>query len=322
MFGVTAYSEAAFSTENSNVISYPQGIALTGLMGEESNVGNANVNVTGNQSSFVSGGAVAGASALITLTGSQLTTSIGEETVNISVDITGIELSLTNKTFSQDTLTTFAQAPFATLSQSVVEVPSVEIEGTTGAGQLPSFLLQPAIGDSSILGDALVNVTGTGLVLSTNDVSFEITADIDVAGIPANFTLGPYSVSGNGNIGVIVTEHTINTSINSVITSANADVVVTGSALSISIGDEEAFSDVTVSPTGTALAIVESNVVVDLNTPVDVTGSSLAIAIGNETTFIDVTVGVTGTSMTYAFGDVVIESKYSVDGINLSGAIN
>tara|TARA_B110000285_G_scaffold55841_1_gene63527 strand:- start:1 stop:1110 length:1110 start_codon:yes stop_codon:yes gene_type:complete len=322
MFGVTAYSEAAFSTENSNVIAYPQGISLTGLMGEESNVGNANVNVTGNQSSFVSGGAVAGASALITLTGSQLTTSIGEETVNISVDITGIELSLTNKTFSQDTLTTFAQAPFATLSQSVVEVPSVEIEGTTGAGQLPSFLLQPAIGDSSILGDALVNVTGTGLALSTNDVSFEITADIDVAGIPANFTLGPYSVSGNGNIGVIVTEHTINTSINSVITSANADVVVTGSALSISIGDEEAFSDVIVSPTGIALAIAEPEIVVDLNTPVDVTGSSLAIAIGNQTTFIDVTVEVTGTPMTYALGNVIPESKYSVDGIPLSTAIN
>ena len=322
MFGVTAYSEAAFSTENSNVIAYPQGIALTGLIGEESNIGNANVNVTGNQSSFVSGGAVAGASALITLTGSQLTTSIGEETVNISVDITGIELSLTNKTFSQDTLTTFAQAPFATLSQSVVEVPSVEIEGTTGAGQLPSFLLQPAIGDSSILADAIVNVTGTGLALSTNDVSFEITADIDVTGIPANFTLGPYSVSGNGNIGVIVTEHAINTSINSVIASANSDVAVTGLALSISIGDEEAFSDVIVSPTGIALAIAEPEIVVDLNTPVDVTGSSLTIAIGNQTTFIDVTVEVTGTSMTYALGNVDPVSKYAVDGVPLSTVIN
>ena len=321
-FGITAYSEAAFSAEDNNAIAYPQGIALTGLMGEESNVGNADVNVTGNQASFVSGGAVAGASGLVTLTGSQLTTSIGEETVNISVNITGIELSLTNKTFSQDTLTTFAQAPFATLSQSVIEVPSVVIEGTTGAGQLPSFLLQPAIGDSSILADAIASVTGAGLSISTNDVSFEITADIDVTGIPANFSLGPYSVSADGNISVIVTEHTINTSINSVIVSANADVAVTGSALSISIGDEEAFSDVTVSPTGTALAIVESNVVVDLNTPVDVTGSSLAIAIGDEEAFSDVTVGVTGTSMTYAFGDVVIESKYSVDGINLSGAIN
>jgi hypothetical protein len=320
--GITAYSEAAFSSEANDVIAYPQGNVLTGSMGEESNVGNADVNVTGNQSSFITGGAVAGASALTTLTGSQLNTSIGEETVNISVDITGIGLSLTNKTFSQDTLTTFAQAAFATLSQSVIEVPSVIIEGTTGAGQLPSFLLQPVIGDSSILADANVNVTGTGLALSTNDVFFEITADIDVTGIPANFTLGPYSVSGDGNIGVIVTEHTINTSINSVIVSANADVAVTGSALSISIGDEEAFSDVIVSPTGIALVIAEPEIVVDLNTPVDVTGISLATAIGDEEAFTDVVVGVTGISATYAFGDVVIESKYSVDGIPLSGAIN
>ena len=312
MFGVTAYSEAAFSTENSNVIAYPQGIALTGLMGEESNVGNANVNVTGNQSSFVSGGAVAGASALITLTGSQLTTSIGEETVNISVDITGIELSLTNKTFSQDTLTTFAQAPFATLSQSVVEVPSVEIEGTTGAGQLPSFLLQPAIGDSSILADAIASVTGTGLSISTNDVSFEITADIDVAGIPANFTLGPYSVSGNGNIGVIVTEHTINSSIGSAVASANADVLVTGSALSTLIGNSEAYpNDVVAVATGISSTYALGNTVIESKYSVD--GIPLSGAINSVSITGNGLVELTGIGLTQEIGPFNVIAWAEVD---------
>ena len=312
MFGVTAYSEAAFSTENSSVIAYPQGIALTGLMGEESNVGNADVNVTGNQSSFVSGGAVAGASALTILTGSQLTTSIGEETVNISVDITGIELSLTNKTFSQDTLTTFAQAPFATLSQSVIEVPSVVIEGTTGAGQLPSFLLQSAIGNSSILADAIASVTGTGLSISTNDVSFEITADIDVAGIPANFTLGPYSVSGNGNIGVIVTEHTINSSIGSAVASANADVLVTGSALSTLIGNSEAYpNDVVAVATGISSTYALGNTVIESKYSVD--GIPLSGAINSVSITGNGLVELTGIGLTQEIGPFNVIAWAEVD---------
>ena len=256
MFGVTAYSEAAFSTENSNVIAYPQGIALTGLMGEESNVANADVNVTGNQSSFISGGAVAGASALITLTGSQLTTSIGEETVNISVDITGIELSLTNKTFSQDTLTTFAQAPFATLSQSVVEIPSVVVEGTTGAGQLPSFSLA--------------------------------------------YTLGPYSVSADGNVGVVVTEHTINTSIADVSITGHAEVSITGIATTLSIGDESAFTNHTVEVTGQQL---------------------LNISIGEESVTGNVDMLLTGIQLTNSIGDVDQETKYAVTGSQMATSI-
>ena len=312
MFGVTAYSEAAFSAENNNVIAYPQGISLTGSMGEESNVGNAEVNVTGNQASFASGGAVAGASALTILTGSQLTTSIGEETVNISVDITGIELSLTNKTFSQDTLTTFAQAPFATLSQSVIEVPSVVIEGTTGAGQLPSFLLQSAIGNSSILADAIASVTGTGLSISTNDVSFEITADIDVAGIPANFTLGPYSVSGNGNIGVIVTEHTINSSIGSAVASANADVLVTGSALSTLIGNSEAYpNDVVAVATGISSTYALGNTVIESKYSVD--GIPLSGAINSVSITGNGLVELTGIGLTQEIGPFNVIAWAEVD---------
>ena len=310
--GVSAYAETPFASDPSNAIAYPSGINLSGQLGNEATQGNAIFSVTGNQASFVSGGAVAGASALFTVTGSQLTTSIGEETVNISVDITGIELSLTNKTFSQDTLTAFAEAPFATLSQSVVEVPSVEIEGTTGAGQLPSFLLQPAIGDSSILADAIVNVTGTGLSISTNNVSFEITGDIDVAGIPANFTLGPYSVSGNGNIGVIVTEHTINSSIGSAVASANADVLVTGSALSTLIGNSEAYpNDVVAVATGISSTYALGNTVIESKYSVD--GIPLSGSINSVTIDASAVVVPTGIGLTQEVGPFNVIAWAEVD---------
>ena len=87
--GVSAYSEAAFSAEANDVIAYPQGISLTGSMGEESNTGTANVSVTGIQATFTNAGAVAGSSVLVTVTGSELTTSIGEETIDIGVTVTG-----------------------------------------------------------------------------------------------------------------------------------------------------------------------------------------------------------------------------------------
>ena len=88
--GITAYSEAAFSSEANDVIAYPLGTVLTTSMGEESNVGDANVNVTGIQATMSSGGAVAGSSVLVSTTGSQLTTAIVEEDINVGVPITGL----------------------------------------------------------------------------------------------------------------------------------------------------------------------------------------------------------------------------------------
>ena len=236
-FGNTAYSEAAFSAEDNNAIAYPQGNVLTGSMGEESNVGDANVNVTGIQATITNSGAVAGSSVLVSVTGSQLTSSIGEEDINVGVPVTGSQLSITNKTSTQDTLTAFGESPFATLSPSTFNIPSVQIETTTGAGQLPSFLLQTSVGDEVVTADANVPVTGSELTLSTNDVTFEITADIDVTGSQANISLGTYSVSADGNVSVIVTEHDIVTSIGSVTTTANADVSVSGVQLTGSVGD-------------------------------------------------------------------------------------
>ena len=109
-FAITAYSEAAFSSEANSVIAYASGISLTSSMGEESNTGTANVSVTGTQSTITIGSSSAGSSVLVNATGSQLTSSIGAETIDIGVPITGFELSVSNKTFTQDTLAAFAQA--------------------------------------------------------------------------------------------------------------------------------------------------------------------------------------------------------------------
>ena len=254
-FGNTAYSEAAFSAEDNNAIAYPQGNILTGSMGEESNVGDANVNVTGIQATITNSGAVAGSSVLVNTTGSQLTTSIGEETAGIGVPVTGQQLSITNKTSTQDTLTAFGESPFASLSPSTFNIPSVEIEATTGAGQLPSFLLQS--------------------------------------------TLGTFSVTADGNVSVVVTEHTMNTSVGDVDITGVANVSVTGSEMTMTLGDESAFTDHTV----------------------EVTGQELTMSMGEEVPTADANVSLTGIQLTSSIGDVEQETKYAVTGVQMATSV-
>lgn len=254
-FGNTAYSEAAFSAEDNNAIAYPQGSILTGSMGDESNTGTANVSVTGIQATLTNAGVVAGSSVSVNVTSSQLTTSIGEEGIDIGVTITGQELSISNLTFTQDTLTAFGQAPFATLSPSQFKIPSVTIEATTGAGQLPTFLLQS--------------------------------------------TLGTFSVSADGNVSVVVTEHTMNTSVGDVSITGIANVSVTGTQMTMTLGDESAFTDHTV----------------------EVTGQQLTMSMGEEVPTADANVSLTGIQLTSSIGDVEQETRYAVTGIQMSTSV-
>lgn len=254
-FGNTAYSEAAFSAEDNNAIAYPQGNVLTGSMGDESNTGTANVDVTGIQATLSNGVAVAGASVLVTVTGSQLTSSIGEEDINVGVPVTGSQLSISNKTSTQDTLTAFGEAPFASLSPSTFNIPSVEVEATTGAGQLPTFLLQS--------------------------------------------TLGTFSVAADGNVSVVVTEHTMNTSVGDVSITGIANVSVTGTQMTMTLGEESAFTDHTV----------------------EVTGQQLTMSMGEEVPTADANVSLTGLQLTSSIGDVEQETRYSVTGVQMATSI-
>ena len=250
--GVSAYSEAAFSAEPNDVIAFATGIALTGSMGAESTTGDNNVTVTGTQATITNAGAVAGSSVLFSVTGTSLTSSIGEEGIDIGVPITGQELSISNLTFTQDTLTAFGEAPFATLSPAEFKIPSVIVEATTGAGSLPNFQL--------------------------------------------NMSLGTFSVSADGNVSVVVTEHTMNSSIADVSITGHANVSVTGTQMTMSLGDESAFTDIDVA----------------------VTGSQLTMSQGDETVTADANVTLSGISLSSSIGSVEQSSVYPVTGISLT----
>tara|TARA_R110001632_G_scaffold77118_1_gene174485 strand:- start:10595 stop:11509 length:915 start_codon:yes stop_codon:yes gene_type:complete len=247
-FGITAYAEAAIASEANDIIAYPQGNTLTASLGNSGTPGTANVPVTGSQATISTGQVISGTSALVNVTtAGQLTTSIGEEGIDIGVPLTGIEMSISNKKLSQDTLTAFAQAPFATQSPDTIEVPIVEVATTTG-GEIGAFQL--------------------------------------------NMTFGTFSVSADGNVSVVVSEHTLNTAIGSTSVVGIGNVPVTGIQMTSSIGSESAFTDHTVA----------------------VSGQQLTMSMGEEGTAGNATIAVTGIQMASSIGTASQATKYDVSG--------
>jgi len=287
--GITAYSEAPFGAEASDVIAYPSGVSLSFQVGNSDIVGTGNVDVTGSQANFSIESVTAGSSVLVSVTGLQLSTTPGEETINIGVPVTGSQLSITNKTSTQDTLTAFGEAPFATLSPSTFNIPSVEIEATTGAGQLPSFLLQSSIGavDISADGNVSVNVAEHTINTFVGDVDITGIANVSVTGSQMNMSIGEESAF------------------------TDIDVSVTGSQLTISQGEEVIVADANVSVTGIELSSSIGDVT--QQTGYDVTGSQINTSIGSVTVTGTATVDVTGIQLTSSIGNVAITAWQEIN---------
>ena len=132
--GVTAYSEAPFSAEPSNVIAYATGIELTAQ--ENSGIVNIDVGVSVTGTPLVSVVGTADGSSLVdvNITGQALSGALGTTTeipVGQQVDVTGFDLTANLANSTHDTLTAFGEAPFATLSPATFLIP-VGVEATTG----------------------------------------------------------------------------------------------------------------------------------------------------------------------------------------------
>ena len=179
--GVTAYTEAPFGAEASDVIAYPLGIELTAQ--ENSGIINIDVNVPVTGTPLVStvGDALGSAFVLVETTGQALSSDLGNVTevpVGQQVDVTGFELTANASNPTHDTLTAFGEAPFATLSPATFNIP-VGIEATTG-GIVGTFPLPMSLGTLSVVADANTGVTGQAMTiqegqLEADDASAEVT---------------------------------------------------------------------------------------------------------------------------------------------------
>jgi hypothetical protein len=216
-FAVNAYSETPFSAEPSDIVIVPIGLSLSAQTGNFITQANADASVTGSSITSLSGQADAFSLVIVSVTGVGASIVSGNEDAftDITVEVTSAgRLNVVNQIFTQDTLTAFGEAPFASESPSTFTAPNVIVTGN--ADIIPTGIaLTTFIGNEDTDADADVSVTGSGLTTSAGDVFAGTVVEIDVTGIQSNIDLGT----------PIITPNTI--------------AEVTGNSLSIVIGNED-----------------------------------------------------------------------------------
>ena len=232
--GVTAYSEAAFSTEDSDVIIYASGIEMTMQENAPAVTGDANVPVTGQVLTGTLGTADGSSLVVVNPTGQALTAAEGTltQSSNQEIDVTGFELTLQANNPTNDTLTAFGEASFAALSPATFNIP-VQVEATTG-GIVGTFPLPMSLGNvTEITADANVPVTGQALASNLDSVSITANANVDITGQALTSNLGTATLD------------------------ANTFASVSGEAMAVEEGTVFAFADVDVAVTGQAMTMQE-----------------------------------------------------------------
>ena len=301
--GVTAYSEAPFSADTSDVFAYPSGIELTVQENTGIVIGDANVPVTGTP--LVSAVGTANGSSLVVVnpTGQALTATEGTlaQSSNQEIDVTGFDLIANGNNPTHDTLTAFGEAPFATLSPATFNIP-VEVEATVG-GIVGTFPLPMSLGNvTEITGDALVPLTGFDLTMQENDVSIEANVVVSITGEPLTITQGTTQAFTDVTT-EDVTGIAMSSNLNSVDVTANADLFLTGFDLTMQEDSVTVGANANVSLSGQALTATLNSIVVDLNQQVDVTGFDLTMQEGTATAPDSLAI-LTGIEMTMAEGSI------------------
>ena len=300
--GVTAYSEAPFSAEPSNVIAYPSGIELT--VQENSGIVNIDVSVSVTGTPLVSVAGTANGSSLVIAnpTGQDLTATEGTliQSSNQEIDVIGFDLTANINNPTHDTLTAFGEAPFATLSPATFNIPVEAV--TTSGGIAGTFLLPMSLGTISVAADADLTLTGQALSIDLNSVTAFSIVDVPVTGQNLTSTLG--TAQGFTDVTIEdVTGIAMSANLNSVDVAANADATSSGFDLTMQEDSVTIGGDANVGLSGQALTANLNSVGIALNTPVDVTGFDLTMQEGTATAPDSLAI-LTGIEMTIAEGSV------------------
>ena len=300
--GVTAYSEAPFSAEPSNVIAYPLGIELTAQENTGIVIGDANVPVTGTPLVSAVGTANGFSLVNVDVTGQALTATEGTlaQSSNQEIDVIGFDLIANGNNPTHDTLTAFGEAPFATLSPATFNIP-VGVEATTG-GIVGTFPLPMSLGTVAIIGTANISLTGFDLTMQENDVSIEANVVVSITGEPLTITQGTTQAFTDVTT-EDVTGIAMSSNLNSVDVTANADLSLTGFDLTMQEDSVTVGANANVSLSGQALTATLNSIVVDLNQQVDVTGFDLTMQEGTATAPDSLAI-LTGIEMTMAEGSI------------------
>jgi hypothetical protein len=252
--GVTAYTEAPFGAEASDVIVYPLGIELTTQQNSNIIIGDANVPVTGQDLTTTEGNLNGFSLVVVETTGQDLSSNLGfvtEVPIGQQVDVTGFDLTANASNPTHDTLTAFGEAPFATLSPATFNIP-VDVEATTG-GIVGTFPLPMSLGTLSVVADANTGVTGQEITVQegqaeADDASAEttgqaLTSNLGTAVLDANTIASPSGIEMAMQPGQA--------------TADDASAEVTGIGFSANIGTAVLDANTIASPSGQEMTMQE-----------------------------------------------------------------
>ncbi len=287
------------------------GQALASSVGSGTITANSDVSVTGSALTISQGEDISGTSHIEILTTAGLLQTFSESSVvDIGVPITGIASSMSagQATIDDEFLIGTGWGRDTWGNQSWGQADSV-----TATGQV----LTSAIGSNVAFTDVSVSVTGSALAMTFG--VYSITADADLSITVSEHTmtsaLGTQSLVQSTNESV--NGQSLTTGAGSVIAGTRIDVPVTGIALNSSLGNQSLVQTTTESLTGQSLT---SNIGTITQLPqllVGVTGSALSMSLGDEGTVSNANAFATGLSLTSNIGSPNITPWQEVDlGVN------
>jgi hypothetical protein len=247
----------------------------------------------------------------VVVSGIQSTVSLGSITITgelgVNVPLTGQSLSVTNITSYEDTLTAFAEAPFASESPSTISPVNVIATGTADIA-VTGTPLNIVTGNEVPVGNADVLVTGINLTTSAGQLDAFALVEVPVTGINLTSQIGDETVTGDANVSVIGKQ--LNSFIGNETAFTDVDVTVTGNSLTSAIENVSITGTGNVSLTGIQLTTAVGDV--DHNSTYTVSGIDLTTAIGQATAD-DASAEVTGVSATISTGSVNITGWSQID---------
>jgi hypothetical protein len=312
--GVTAYSEAAFSTEDSDVIIYASGIEMTMQENTPAITIDANVPVTGQELTSTEGTITSVSGAFVPVTGETLSGSLGdvtESSADADVPVTGFELTTNVNNPTHDTLTAFGEAPFATLSPATFNIP-VQIETTVG-GILVGTELPMSLGNVAAVGTSEVLLSGQELTMQENSATVTADANISITGQALTATEGTLTL--DANTFASVTGEAMTAEEGTVDPSPDAEVTGIGMSAALGLGTATAGTEIDVTGELLTAGIGSLTVTADANT--DVTGEAMTAEEGTVDPSPDAIV--TGQEMTSSLGSVSITANADVQLFNGTG---
>ena len=293
-WGGDTWGENAWG-ELSGVYQDVTGQSLTPTTGSPTPKGDCNIEVGSVSLTSSIGEGIYGVSFTFDATGLSLSTSMGDETIGIGVNVTGSQLQTTpgGVTIDESLLTGIGWGRRAWGNLAWGEAYSVAVTGQA---------LSSSIGEETAFTDVTVSVTGQEMSMTL---------------------AGNFSIQIDQDIFVFATEDQLDLSLGNFSLEQSTNETMTGIAATMAINSVEAFQNTPVDVTGISLSSSLGSINLVQSTVEPVTGIAATLALGDEEEIPGQVIGVTGQALTPAAGSVTIAANadVSLTGISLTSSV-